>query len=153
MGAIELNSMNVVSCSPDRVNGETTVAFLDKLKAAYALAPSIHVILDQSGYHKSVLVQGEALKRNITLHYLPAYSPNLNPIERLWKVMNENVRNNVFFTSAKHFRDAISEFFETTILKIGPSLRSRINDNFQTLKSSTFRLIGYMPRRAIRARL
>ena len=135
MGAIELTSMNVVSCRPDYVNGETTVAFFDQLKAAYPLAPSIHIILDQSGYHRSQLVRDEALKRNIVLHYLPPYSPNLNPIERLWKVMNENVRNNVFFTSAKHFRDSISEFFETTILKIGPSLRDRINDNFQTIKS------------------
>ena len=134
MGAIELTSMNIVSCCPDYVNAETTVAFFDQLKATYPCAPSIHIILDQSGYHRSLLVQEEALKRNIVLHYLPPYSPNLNPIERLWKVMNEEVRNNVFFTSAKHFRDAISEFFETTILKIAQLLRERINDNFQTIK-------------------
>lgn len=134
MGAIELATMNVVSCRPDYVNAETTVAFFDQLKLAYPLAPSIHIILDQSGYHRSQLVRDEALKRNIVLHYLPPYSPNLNPIERLWKVMNENVRNNVLFKSAKHFRDAISEFFESTILKIAQSLRGRINDNFQTIK-------------------
>lgn len=133
MGAIELTSMNVVSCRPDYVNAETTVAFFDQLKAAYPIAPSIHIILDQSGYHRSLLVREEALKRNIVLHYLPPYSPNLNPIERVWKVMNEKVRNNVFFNSAKHFREAISEFFETTIFKIAQSLRGRINDDFQTI--------------------
>ena len=133
MGAIELTSMNVESCRPDYVNAKTTVAFFDQLKAAYPIAPSIHIILDQSGYHRSLFVREEALKRNIVLHFLPPYSPNLNPIERLWKVMNENVRNNVFFTSAKHFRDAISEFFEITISKIAQSLRGRINDNFQTI--------------------
>ena len=133
MGAIELTSMNVVSCRPDYVNAETTVAFFDQLKAAYPIAPSIHIILDQSGYHRSLLVREEALKRNIVLHYLPPYSPNLNPIERVWKVMNENVRNNVFFTSAKHFREAIAEFFETTIFRIAQSLRRRINDDFQTI--------------------
>lgn len=111
MGAIELSSMNVVSCRPDYVNAETTVAFFNQLKEAYPIAPSIHIILDQSGYHRSLFVREEALKRNIVLHYLPPYSPNLNPIERLWKVMNEKVRNNVFFTSAKHFREAISDFF------------------------------------------
>ena len=47
--------------------------------------------------------------------------------------MNENVRNNVFFTSAKHFREAIAEFFETTIFRIAQSLRRRINDDFQTI--------------------
>lgn len=133
MGAIELTSMNVVSCRPDYVNAETTVAFFDQLKAVYPIAPAIHIILDQSGYHRSLFVREEALKRNIMLYYLPPYSPNLNPIERLWKVMNENVRNNVFFTSAKHFREAISEFFETTISKIAQSLRDRINDDFQTI--------------------
>ncbi|CDG22371.1 protein of unknown function [Xenorhabdus poinarii G6] len=28
---------------------------------------------------------------------LPPYSPNLNPIERLWKYANEQIRNNVYF--------------------------------------------------------
>jgi transposase len=28
--------------------------------------------------------------------------PNLNPIERLWKVMNEHVRNNKYFATAKN---------------------------------------------------
>jgi transposase len=135
MGAIELTSMNVMTCRPDHVNAQTTVVFFDQLKAAYPIAPRIHIILDQSGYHRSVFVQEEALKRNIVLHYLPPYSPNLNPIERLWKVMNEKVRNNVFFTSAKHFREAISEFFETTISKIAQSLRHRINDDFQAIKT------------------
>ena len=137
MGAIELTSMKVVSWRPDYVNSETTVEFFDQLKAAYPTASNIHIILDQSGYHRSQLVREEALKKNIVLHYLPPYSPNLNPIERLWKVMNEEVRNNVFFTSAKHFRDAISEFFDTTIAKIAHSLRGRINDNFQTINPVT----------------
>jgi transposase len=34
----------------------------------------------------------KAKELNIKLHYLPPYSPNLNPIERLWKVMNEHAR-------------------------------------------------------------
>jgi transposase len=134
MGAIELASMNIVSCRPDYVNAESTVAFFDQLKMSYPNASKIHIILDQSGYHRSQLVRDKALEKNIELHYLPPYSPNLNPIERLWKVMNEKCRNNKFFSSAKEFRDAISEFFETTIPKIAQSLRGRINDNFQTIK-------------------
>lgn len=133
MGAIELSTMNVESYRPDYVNAETTVSFLDQLKIAYPNAPKIHIILDQSGYHRSQLVRDAALERNIELHYLPPYSPNLNPIERLWKVMNEQTRDNVFFSSAKSFRDAISGFFDLTLPKISHSLRWRINDNFQTI--------------------
>ncbi len=53
------------------VNAETTVAFLDCIKVAYPAAPKLHVILDQSGYHRSDLVRKAALERNIELHYLP----------------------------------------------------------------------------------
>lgn len=133
MGAIELNTMNVVSCCPDQVNGATTVSFLEQLKEAYPDAPKIHIILDQSGYHRCQLVKDAAVEKSIELHYLPPYSPNLNPIERLWKVMNEQVRNNVFFTSAKGFRAAIVDFFENKIHTLAPNLKNRINDNFQTI--------------------
>ena len=133
MGAIELSTMNVVSCRPEYVNAETTVAFFEQLKTAYPDAPKIHIILDQSGYHRSQLVRDMALEKNIELHYLPPYSPNLNSIERLWKVMNEEIRNNIFFSSAKMFRDAINSFFDVTLPKMAQSLRGRINDNFQTI--------------------
>ncbi len=134
MGAIELKSMKVTSCCPDKVNTDTTITFFDQLRAAYPEAPKVHVILDQAGYHKSRETQEAAIKRHIKLHYLPPYSPNLNPIERLWKVMNEEARNNVFFSSAKQFREAISQFLEDTISKITNKLRNRINDNFQIIE-------------------
>lgn len=134
MGAIELSTMNLVSCRPDYVNAETTVEFFIQLKIAYPNAPRIHIILDQSGYHRSQLVRDKAAEKNIVLHYLPAYSPNLNSIERVWMVMNEECRNNIFFSSAKMFRDAINGFFDVTWPKISQSLRGRINDNFQTIK-------------------
>jgi transposase len=137
MGAIELDTMKVVSCCPEQVNGVTTVSFFEQLKGAYPHAPKIHVILDQSGYHRCQLVKEAAVEKKIVLHYLPPYSPNLNPIERLWKVMNEQVRNNVFFTSAKNFREAIIDFFDNKIQTLAPNLKYRINDNFQTLIQPT----------------
>ncbi len=135
--------MNVISCRPDDVNGETMVAFFDQLKTAHPNAPKIHIILDQSGYHRSRLVRDAALEKKIELHYLRPYSPNLNSIERLWKVMNEEIRNNVFFPSAKIFSDAINDFFDVTLPKIVQPLRGRINDNFQTIKPVSFKLNGY----------
>ncbi|MGF1756408.1 transposase, partial [Photobacterium sagamiensis] len=71
------------------------------------------------------------------LHYLPPYSPNLNPIERLWKVMNEKSRNNVYFKSKRDFKEAIDQFFTVTLPEIAGSLTSRLNDNFQVLKSAS----------------
>ena len=133
IGAIELKSATVHSVFVDTVNALTILAFFDQLKAAYPNAPKIHVILDQAGYHRSHELQKQAADKNIVLHLLPSYSPNLNPIERLWKVMNEHVRNNVFFESARQFKDAISHFFQKTVTEIKPLLRVRINDNFQVI--------------------
>ena len=133
MGGVELSTMNVTSAYPEKVNTKTTIAFFDQLKAIYPQASTLHIILDQAGYHRSEETQHAAKEKGIELHFLPPYSPNLNPIERLWKVMNEECRNNVFFSSAKAFRKAISDFFDEKIPKIRDQLRSRINDDFQII--------------------
>jgi len=94
-------------------------------------------VLDGAGYHCSAVVIEKAKELNIKLHYLPPYSPNLNPIERLWKVMNEHVRNNKYFATAKEFRHQINHFFDVTLLSIAESLNGRINDNFQVLNPAS----------------
>ena len=89
--------------------------YFEKLTEAYPQAPKIHLIVDNGPYNISVQTKEAAKENGIALHYLPSYSPNLNPIERLWKVMNENVRNNQFFESAKVFIKSILSFFEIQI--------------------------------------
>ena len=78
------------------------------------------------------MVRNAAKVLNIELHYLPPYSPNLNPIERLWKVMNE-----IYFKSKRDFKAEIDQFFTVTLPEIAGSLASRINDNFQVLKPAS----------------
>jgi len=133
IGAIELQPSKIHSAIVDMVNTETTLNFFDQLKSAYPQASKIHVILDQAGYNRSQQLQEKTQAKGIILHYLPPYSPNLNPIERLWKLMNEYVRNNVCFKSAVSFRDAIATFFNKTIFDIKQVIRSRINDDFQII--------------------
>ena len=136
VGAIELSSMKIVKNNYDTINADSIISFLQLVKASYPTAPQIHIILDQSGYHRSGNLREYAEKNNITLNFLPPYSPNLNPIERLWKVMNERARDNYFFKSAKDFRERIGGFFEKILPEIAESLRPRINDNFQLLNAA-----------------
>ncbi|SUC37019.1 Uncharacterised protein [Providencia rustigianii] len=119
------------------INSESIVRFFSKLRESYPLSHKLHLILDGAGYHRSDLVKNAALTLNIKLHYLPPYSPNLNPIERLWKVMNEQSRNNVYFNNKRDFKAAIDRFFTVTLPEIAGSLASRINDNFQVLKPAS----------------
>lgn len=135
MGAIELGNIeNATVVDYEMINAENIGHFFERLRDKYSTKGMLHIILDQAGYHRSKDLKKKAKSLNIKLHYLPPYSPNLNPIERLWKVMNEHVRNNYCFNSAKEFRDKIRGFFEKTLPKIGPELHDRINDNFQRLK-------------------
>lgn len=134
MGSINLETMKVTIGSYETIDSVAMEEHFKKLRKKYPKASRIHLILDQGPYNKSAETKAAAKKIGIVLHYLPPYSPNLNPSERLWKVMNEYVRNNRFFQSAKEFRAAIMEFFEVTWPQIAQSMVDRINDNFETLK-------------------
>ena len=138
VGAVNLNCIGSALVKRfEKVNGETIQEFLTELRQNEDSNKTIHLVLDGAGYHRSQAVKDKAVELNIKLHYLPPYSPNLNPIERLWKVMNEYVRNNRYFATAKEFREKIDEFFREILPKIGSKLSSRINDNFQVLKHAS----------------
>jgi transposase len=137
-GAIGLSSMKVIMDEYETINGENLVKFLEKVKTGYPQAKKIHMILDQAGYHKSGIVTDFAKENGIAIHYLPAYSPNLNPIERLWKVMNEKARNNVIFRNSQEFKQRMWKFFEVDYPTIAPSLVGRITDNFRLANASSF---------------
>lgn len=136
VGALHLPTLDVIQENFKTINGASINVLFSKIKDVYNDAPTIHIILDQAGYHTSDEVKLFAEKNNIKLHFLPAYSPNLNPIERLWKVINEQTRNNQYFATAKEFKKEIFGFFEKWP-SIKENFRSRINDNFQILKTAT----------------
>lgn len=138
IGAINLNDIGSAHVARfDRVNSETIQSFLTQLRHNQHSNKPIHLILDGAAYHRAQAVKDKAKELNINLHYLPPYSPNLNPIERLWKVMNEHARNNRYFATAKAFRDALDNFFERILPNIAHTLSSRINDNFQVLRHAS----------------
>jgi len=135
VGAIELGNLSsAVFDQYETVNGASIIQFFKKIRHSYASMEVIHMVLDGAGYHRKKEVVDTAKELGITLHYLPPYSPNLNPIERLWKVMNEYARNNKYFATAKEFRQKINHFLCETLPEIGDSLINRINDNFEMLK-------------------
>jgi len=113
-GSLNLEQMSVTIGDYDTIDSSSMEAHFKKLRERYPKAPKIHLILDQGPYNKSAETQEAARRYGVKIHYLPPYSPNLNPIERLWKVMNEHVRNNVFFKSAADFKTSISQFFNET---------------------------------------
>ena len=110
MDAINLTVLDkTVIREYDKINSHNIARFFIALRETYPIQQKLHIVLDCAGYHRSEQVNEWAYLLNIELHFLPPYSPNLNPIERLWKVMNEQVRITV--TSPKVFREEIHRFF------------------------------------------
>jgi transposase len=138
MGAVNLAALDkTVIKEYDKINSHNIARFFIAIRETYPIQQKLHIVLDGAGYHRSEQVKEWAYLLNIELHFLPPYSPNLNPIERLWKVMNERVRNNRYFTSASEFRQEIHNFFRDTLPALAGVLSQRINDNFQVLKKAS----------------
>jgi transposase len=70
------------------VNSETMCELLRAISARGLVGP-ITLVLDNARYQRNALVQGLAKELEITLLFLPSYSPNLNLIERLWKFLRK----------------------------------------------------------------
>lgn len=95
----------------DGCNGENSVKFLQQLDQW--LGPRtcpVVLIWDGAPCHRATLVQTAALALGFTLVPLPAYSPDLNPIEGLWKWMREEVTQNHCYHTMRELFDACMAF-------------------------------------------
>jgi transposase len=61
------------------------------------------LVMDQAGWHTA---KGLSVPDNITLLHLPAYSPELNPIERLWAYLKSHYLSNRVYKNYKEILDA-----------------------------------------------
>lgn len=72
------------------------------------------MVLDNARIHHAKLIQPflEKIKDRLQLAFLPPYSPNLNPIEALWKWLKNAVIYNVFYKSVYEIRRAVQQFIQ-----------------------------------------
>jgi transposase len=98
-GLMSWRSGELVVTTGTRRNAELFVAHLDDLRRAFRRHRKIHVICDNARFHT---IAGSRVVRQymaehgdrIVLHYLPARSPQDNPIERVWWNLREQVTRN-----------------------------------------------------------
>lgn len=101
--AVESSTGASVALQAPHINTGTMNVFLGMLSAE--LAPREHavVIMDQAGWHKA---RALIVPDNITILYLPPYSPELNPVERLWAYLRGHYLSNRVFDDYQHLLDA-----------------------------------------------
>jgi len=111
-GAINANNAaDVVIDNSDTVNAQSTIRLLKKIERKNPEASEINVVVDNARYYRCKLVTKFLETSKVKLVFLPPYSPNLNLIERLWKVMNRKVLYNIYYEKLEDFRAAILGFF------------------------------------------
>lgn len=110
-GVINAETHEVTIIESDTVNRDSTIQLLEVIEQKYFLSSMIYIILDNAKYHYSKEVKEFLNGKNIKLVFLPAYSPNLNLIERLWKFFKKQVLYNKYYKDVKEFRKACIHFF------------------------------------------
>lgn len=129
-GAISIEKTHVITDFYEAINQETVSNFLCKLREKSKTSEKIYFILDQGPANKAINVRDVAQMLNIELVYLPPYSPNLNPIERLWKLFKKIALKNKYFEKFEDFENACFGFFDN-INKFKKQIKSLINYNFK----------------------
>ena len=133
-GAIEINTLSVISRSCKKVNGQSMSDLLRAVRRRHPKERNLYMVMDNAGYNKSYQVQNLAEKLGIKIMYLPPYSPNLNPIERLWKFMKKKVMANTYYPDVKTFQQELMLFLRG-IRKHRQELSTLITDNFHLVKT------------------
>lgn len=112
------------------ISANTIVAFLEQLRIYYGKLP-IKIVLDNARYQHCKLVEDATRSLNITLLFLPSYSPNLNIIERLWKFTREKILYGKYYDTPQKFHMAINNFFSTINQKYKSEIKKRLTLKFQ----------------------
>jgi len=114
-GAVRLrDGMLVFHRHTGRFNGQSFWEFLKVLRHASARADRrVLVITDNAQYHRSRLHLDWRLQQapQFALDFLPPYSPELNPIERVWKLTRRLCLHNRYFGFLETVIDAVETQF------------------------------------------
>ena len=92
-GALEIGTGKTEALFMPNVGLEVSATFLRHLAASEPEAEHI-VIWDGAGFHQKAGTH--ALPDQVHVIHLPAYSPELNPIEKLWDVLKDGLCNRLF---------------------------------------------------------
>ena len=134
LGAYDPIRHEAVTLTNDTVvNQSTFCALLDKIASCHAdTGLPLTLVMDNARYQKCQSVFDKAAALGIELLYLPAYSPNLNLIERLWRFVKKQVLYSTHYDKFATFKESIDACLG--------DLGTRFKSKMQTLMTLKFQL-------------
>ena len=142
-GAVDLETGQTRMIEAETIDALSTIRLLASIEAFYPMLVLIHVFLDNARYHHAKIVQEWLAQpgRRIKLHFIPAYCPHLNPIERLWGVMHKHITHNKSYATFAQFADATLGFLRHKIPNNWERFRDSVSDNFRVISTRNFRVM------------
>jgi transposase len=136
LGALNAITHELLTVTNDTyLTAETGCELLHRL-AALNLDLPITIFLDNARYQKCALVKTVAANLNIELCFLPATSPNLNLMERLWKFVKTQCLYSKYYPDFAPFKQAIIDCLGQTQLRHKAALDSVLTLKFQTFEKA-----------------
>lgn len=110
-GAVNLRSGRMLSMICSTFDAASFEAFLGHLDVHRNRRRRMRIVLDNAAYHKAADLQPalRTLRPRLQLDYLPPYSPELNPIERVWKLMRRLRLHNRYFPTLDDLTKQVSD--------------------------------------------
>ena len=138
LGAVDFATKQLLTVINTTYITSTTVCELLRLLQTTFPAVPITLVLDNARYQKCALVQATAAALGIELLYLPAYSPNLNLIERLWKHVKKSCLNGKYYATFAEFETAIVKHLQKLHAPDHHELDTLLTRKFQLFDKQTF---------------
>jgi len=107
-GAVEVSTGECFFEEADKCNSETFGSYLNGLSLAFP--DSLNLLLVDNGRHHTAKALDPP--ENVRLIFLPPYSPELNPIERFWQAMKQQVAW-LAFDTLEPLRERVQEILAT----------------------------------------
>ncbi len=134
LGAVETRDHDLVSVrTTGSVNAQTVCQLLDQIAHRYP-GETITLVMDNARYQRNAAVREAAADLGIELLFLPPYSPNLNLIERVWRLVKSRALRNRYFPDFATFTLSIDSFIDSLQTHNRHLLKSLVTENFQSFE-------------------
>jgi len=94
------------------IDSEVVNIFLHKLAEKYK-NENILLLLDNASYHKTQGSKKYPIPGNISIMFLPPYSPDLNPQENVWKIVKEAKFKNILCRNREELLKTVINAFKS----------------------------------------
>lgn len=107
----------------DKLNAHYFIEFMKRFVATLDKNKKYVFVFDNAPAHKAKisLKYLNSLSKNIFIEFMPTYSPQLNCIETIWKIIRYNVTNSNWFKSIDCLKNGVDEFLQERFFRLNPS--------------------------------